>query len=161
MKKISPVLLSALLLLLTVDQSWDVKCYAELYAANPEYLKVVIDTHGLPSNVFLRDVRLHVTVIGVETEDKQFWFTNGSVMALVPGKVYLQYFPLGVRGARSLKPGGILLWSGGAAGAMGGCEAHPKKEPSAGITQISISSEPIVERDSQTVGQVPESIPNQ
>jgi hypothetical protein len=159
MKKVPHVLLGAFLLLLTVDpQSWDVKCYAELYAANPEYLKVVIDTHGLPSNALLRSVRLDVAVVGTDTEDKQFWFTNGNTTALLPGKVYVQYFPLGVRGARSLRPGGKLFWSGGAAGAAS-CAAHPERKPSDLITQsISINSEPIVEHDSRVVGQVPESV---
>lgn len=163
MKSMPPALLGAflLLLLITVDpQNWDVKCYAELYAANPDYLKVVVDTHELPSNVLLRGVRLNVTVIGAETEDKQFWFTNGSVTALLPGKVYVQYFPLGVRSARGLKPGGKLFWSGGAAGANA-CASRREQSSSDGSKRsISISSDPIVERDSVTVGQGPESIPS-
>lgn len=161
MKKAPHVLLGAFLLLLTVaPQSWDVKCYAELYADNPEYLKVVIDTHGLPSNVLLSSVRLDVIVIGTETEDKQFWFTNGNVVALLPDKVYVQYFPLGVPGARSVRPG-KLFWTGGAAGGAAACSPGRKRQPPDGITHsISINSEPIVERDSQTIGQVPRSILN-
>jgi hypothetical protein len=162
MKSVAPLLLGAFLLLQTVQrQPWDVKCYAEIYAANPEYLKVVVDTNGLPSNVLLRGVRFDVTVIGPETADKQFWFTNGNITALLPGKVYVQYFRLGVRSARGLKVGGKLFWSGGAAGAAG-CESHRRGEkfPNTIEPSILISSDPILERDPITVGQVPSPVPN-
>jgi hypothetical protein len=146
--KVSSVVASLpLIMLLSMTcasaEDWNVKWYAGLYPANPDYIKVAVDTHEIPSNGLMEAVDVEVVIVARQTANKVYRFTDG-LSALHSGKVYVRYFPLNLESVREIKPR-KLSWAGGASGGKFDTPT-PSAPPSSG---------PIAERDLFTAGSTP------